>query len=77
MFEWLQHLGASSDGAETETDHVGTVSGGSFEADREVHRVVDEEAGVVVYAMTGGQSAGVSTVPLEDTDLDGGGWDRR
>jgi hypothetical protein len=74
MFEWLEALGSSGDAdgtvEETDPDHVGTVDGGNFETDRDVYRFVDEEAGVAVYALLGGQSAGLSTVPLEDTDLD-------
>lgn len=58
-----------------ESDHIGTVSGGTLGADREVHRVVDEEAGVVVYVLAGsGQHDGIATVPISETEL-GGSWD--
>ena len=33
-------------------------------------RVVDEEAGVVIYAIDGGNTYSIAAVPLSDTDLD-------
>ncbi|QCJ46755.1 MULTISPECIES: hypothetical protein [Haloprofundus] len=36
-------------------------------------RVVDEDAGVVIYAYTNGNAGGVTAVPLSQTELDIGG----
>ena len=33
-------------------------------------RVIDEEAGVVIYAIDAGNSYAMTSVPLEDTDLE-------
>lgn len=33
-------------------------------------RMVDPEAGVVIYALAGKQGVGLSTIPIEDTDLE-------
>jgi hypothetical protein len=69
-------FGSSDDEDVRDSDHVGTVAGGTLQADREVHRLVDEEAGVVLYVLAGqGQHDGIATVPIEETDLGGGGWD--
>ncbi|KTG11646.1 hypothetical protein AUR64_00180 [Haloprofundus marisrubri] len=35
-------------------------------------RVVDEDAGVVIYAYTNGNAGGVTSVPLSQTELDVG-----
>ena len=48
-------------------------TGGFSEADaleaEAAKRVIDEEAGVVIYAVSHGQGYGVTAVPLEDTNL--------
>lgn len=43
------------------------ISGGGGGA---MKRVIDEEAGVVIYAVDSGNSYAMSAVPIEDTDLE-------
>lgn len=43
------------------------ISGGRGVA---MKRVVDEEAGVVIYAVDAGNSYAMTAVPIEDTDLE-------
>lgn len=55
--------------ARKEFDDVQTFEGGPVPANNAAARMVDEEAGIVLYAMAGGQGVGLSAVPKEDTDL--------
>lgn len=56
-------------------EEIGRVSSEGSNRPSELRRVVDEEAGVVLYYVLGSKAAGLTSVPLDQTDLDPAGLD--
>jgi len=51
-------------------EKIGMVSSEGTSQPDALRRVVDEDAGVVLYYVLGSKAAGLTAIPIEQTDLD-------